>query len=314
MRICIQSQDLVDNYGFADAYRMIREAGFTGIDWNLDHAWDFKKVEKAPELRGLCVFEKSLPEIMEYYREELDAIRANGLAISQAHAPFGGFSSDRPDILDYAIGIYQKMIEFCDAVGCPRLIVHGISMRENDEGMTFAVYNAVNAKLYESLIPALRAAKNVTVCMENLFFRPKRFSHGSNFWVGHCANPDEAARTIDALNEKAGKKCFGLCMDTGHLNLLRTSFRTYVPVLGDRIAALHIHDNTQEDDSHLMPYSGTIFWSDFTAALREVGYSGDLSFETYRQYIPERLPAALVPGFLRLNCEIGEYFRSEIQK
>ena len=86
MKLAIQSQNLVNDLGYEAAYRTIKEAGFDGIDWNLNTAWKFKEVLAAEELKDLCVFEKSLPEIMAHYEEELSYIRKNGLEISQAHA------------------------------------------------------------------------------------------------------------------------------------------------------------------------------------------------------------------------------------
>ena len=48
---------------------------------------------------------------------------------------------------------------------------------------------------------------------------------------------------IDRYNSIAGKECFGLCLDMGHLNLLNLDMSWYIPILGKRITALHVHDN-----------------------------------------------------------------------
>lgn len=312
MKLVIQSQSLVNDLGYEAAYRTIRESGFEGIDWNLNTAWKFKEVTAAEKLKDLCVFEKPLPEIMAHYEEELSYIRKNGLEISQAHAPFSSYAPYREDILDYAITIYQSMIRFCSAVGCPLLIVHGIGMNEAEPDMTMERYEALNMKLYGSLIPTLLEVGNVTVCLENLFASPRRLGH--DYWEAVCSNSYEAVAWIDRLNEQAGKKCFGLCLDTGHLHLLRKSFRTYVPVLGDRIIALHIHDNDQKRDSHLMPYTGTIYWEDFLNEMKRVGYKGNLSFETAGQYSSKKFPKELIPALVGVVGRIGEYFRAELEK
>lgn len=312
MKLCIQTESLVHDLGYEAAYRTIREAGFEAVDWNLNTAWSFKQVSAAEKLKDLCIFEKPLDEIMEHYAEELSYIRKNGLEISQAHAPFSSYAPYREDILDYAITIYQSMIRFCSAVGCKNLIIHGVCMTEAEPDMTMERYEALNMKLYGSLIPTLLEVGNVTVCLENLFASPRRLGH--DYWDAAGSNSYEAAAWVDRLNAQAGKKCFGFCLDTGHLNLLRKSFRTYVPVLGDRIVALHIHDNDQKNDAHFMPYVGTTYWNDFLTELKRVGYSGDLSFETAGQYGSKRLPAALVPAFVELIGKIGAYFREELQK
>ncbi len=308
MKLCIQSERLVSQYGAKDAYRMIREAGFEAIDWNVDTAWNFSKVKEAEKLENLCIFEKSQEEIKAHFAEELAIIRENGLEISQAHAPFPCYAPGRPDILEYAISLYQNIIPFLDSVGCKNVIIHGISKSERMDELTPASLEALNLHLYESLIPVLKDCE-ITVCMENLFTTHLKLARG--YWEGHCSNPNAAAEMIDRLNEKAGKKCFGLCLDTGHLNLLRKPFYSYVPIVGDRIVALHIHDNLQLADSHLLPYMGSIRWRDFVPELKAVGYKGDISFETFAQTDNRRLPRELVPTFLRLIAAIGENFREE---
>lgn len=309
MKISVQSQNLVDQFGIERAYEMIREAGFEAIDWNIDHAWNSKEVYAAEVFEGLSIFERPQDEILAYYAEELDAIRRNGLAITQAHAPFG--TLDKPEVLDYAISIYKNMIRFLGAVGCPRVVIHGITKRENRPDLSPADIEAMNLKLYSSLIPTLLETGNVTVCLENLFTRATAL--GFDFWEGCCSNPYEAVSYIDRLNAEAGKEVFGLCLDTGHLNLLRKPFHAYVPIVGKRICALHIQDNMQSNDTHVMPYAGSTKWADFLKEMKAIGYDKDLSFETFAQVTSKRLPGELVPSFLRTIADIGKYFRAELE-
>ena len=311
MKISVQSQDLVDEFGIDRAYRMIREAGFEAVDWNLDHAWSFKAVCASSTMKDLSVFEKSLPEIRAYYAEELEALRQNGLSIAQAHAPFGAYSYENPAVLDYAISIYQKLIAFCKEVGCPKLVIHGISKSEKTPLLTPSDVESLNMKLYESLIPTLLQNENVTVCLENLITMADSL-RSIDFWEGCCSDPHQAADWIDRLNAKAGKRVFGLCLDTGHLNLLRKPFHSYVPILGDRICALHLQDNSQGYDTHVMPYAGSTHWADFLKEMKAIGYAQDLSFETFAQVRTNRLPAKLVPVFLSTIARIGQYFREEL--
>lgn len=311
MKISTQSQKLTGQYGIREAYRMIREAGFEAIDWNIDTEWNFKEVTAAEKLEGLCIFEKSQAEIDAHFAKELAAIRENGLEITQAHAPFGCYAPRRPDILEYAISIYKNMILFLDRVGCKYVVIHGISKQELMEE-TQEEIDALNRHLYESLIPTLQQTKQITVCLENLFSSNLKLARG--YWEGHCSDPHLACELIDSLNEKAGKKCFGLCLDIGHLNLLRKPMHSYVPIVGDRIVCLHIHDNLQNADSHMMPYAGSTWWKYFLEEMKKIGYAGDLSFETFAQLDQKRLPPELAPAFLSAIADIGKYFRKELQK
>ncbi|MBR7184290.1 MAG: sugar phosphate isomerase/epimerase [Clostridia bacterium] len=305
MQISVQSGGLVSNVGPEAGYRMIREAGFTAIDWNIDSSLNRAGMKKLP-LENLCIFERPLDEVMAYFADQLTHIRKNGLTITQAHAPFPAYMLERPETLDYSIGLYRRCIELCDAVGCQNLIVHSISFYGSDYTNTPESIKALNYRLYGSLIDVLTKT-NVTVCLENLFT-----SSPKGLLEGACSNPYEAVEYIDTLNEMAGKPCFGLCLDTGHLNLLRKDFRVYVPILGQRIKALHIHDNNGLADQHLLPYTGTVNWNDFCQSLHDIGYAGNLSFETFAQVRPDRLNRELIPLFLRTICGVGEYFRARI--
>lgn len=310
MLVGIQTGGITEKYGNEKGYRMIRDAGFEAIDWNLDHALPRTKLEKATELKNICIFEEDLDSVMAHYEKELDIIRQNGLVISQAHAPFPAYMPERPEMLDYTIGIYKRCIEFCDAVGCKNLVIHGISSAPDDPDNTLDDIKALNYKLYESLIDTLKTT-NVKVCLENLPSKYKLTSTIYELCEGICSNPYEAVEYIDTLNQKAGKDCFGLCLDTGHLHLTKKRFNAYLPIVNNRICALHIHDNTALFDTHKAPYSGTILWDEFTEEMNKIEYNGDLCFETFRQM---SVPEELSPVFLKLIYEIGCYFRKEITK
>ena len=171
------------------------------------------------------------------------------------------------------------MIEFVDEVGCKRLVVHGISALGDDNNMSLDDVRAMNIRFYGSMIPTL-LEHDVIVCMENLCSRKYR---ATDRFEGCCSNPDDAIDLIDTLNEMAGREVFGLCFDSGHLNLLHSDPRRYIAKLGHRIKALHLHDNSGKDDDHTAPFTGTINWKFLCDALHDVGYSGDLSFETFIQ-------------------------------
>ena len=58
MKICVQTGGLIGTYSPAEAYRLIRDAGFEGVDWNIDHAWSNAMVRKDPSTTpGTCIFE-----------------------------------------------------------------------------------------------------------------------------------------------------------------------------------------------------------------------------------------------------------------
>ncbi len=307
MKISVQDGNLGFLFGQETAYRMIREAGFEAIDWNLDHALTKKMMASAEELKDICIFEKELPEVLAYYEEELSYIKGNGHSFAQCHAPFPPYLEGRPETLEYSIGIYRRLIEFCHEIGCPKVIIHGISKSVTNKVDTQEDIDRMNRYMYESLIDVLQRT-DVIVCLENLFT-----TYGDVQYMGVCSDPHEAAEEIDRLNALAGKTCFGFCLDTGHLQLAHIRFHRFVPILGKRIVALHIHDNDAIHDRHMAPYTGTILWDEFCEELRKIGYDGDLSFETFRQVDRSVIDPELAPTFLKLIADIGLFFRKKIQ-
>ncbi|MBQ9112422.1 MAG: sugar phosphate isomerase/epimerase [Clostridia bacterium] len=304
MKIGIQSGSSVREIGAEKAYRLFAEAGFETIDWNINDGLPGKLINSVTYQGN--IYEKSVDEIMEYFSYEYEQIRKNGLEITQAHAPFPAYAQGKPETLDYMIEVYKKCILFCDRVGCKNLIIHGITLTKKDRENSPESVRAMNDKLYESLIPTLLLT-DVTVCLENLF------AGAGGIISGVCSDPYEAVEMIDRYNGMAGKECFGLCLDTGHLNLLKLDMRYYIPILGRRIKALHIHDNDGITDQHKAPYTGTIVWKDFYTELNRIGFDGDLSFETFHQTSIADVDEELILPWLKLICTIGKHFKNKIE-
>ena len=305
MKICVQDGGLREYVGSEACYSLLAETGFEAIDWNIDQALSPARIRGLDYL-GDCIFEKSLEEVIAYYQPQIDLIKKNGMTISQAHAPFPAYVPGHPEVLEHMIGIYKRCIELCDYAGCKNLVIHGINLAENDKENTPESIEALNWHLYESLIPTLQKC-NVVVCLENLF------SWDAAAVEGVCSNPYEAVRYIDTLNEKAGKEAFGFCLDTGHLQLLGKGLRSYMPVLGKRIKCLHVHDNDGRVDRHLAPFTGKVNWNYFCDMLKQIGYEGDLSFETFQQCnVARKFDEEMVKPWLVLIRQIGELFRKRI--
>lgn len=122
---------------------------------------------------------------------------------------------------------------------------------------------------------------------------------------------------IDELNEAAGEELFGFCFDVGHANILGKNLYQAVVTLGDRLKILHIHDNDGISDLHTMPYTFmrswnglSTDWDGFLRGLRDIHYTGVLSFETSR--CMEGFPRELHPSVLKLTADIGKYFSERI--
>ncbi len=306
-KLCIQSADIPHFFGKQKAYQMIADAGFDAVDWNLDHAWtvaEGKAVEEYGEVKS-CILDKPLDEVLAFYAEEIAAIKAAGLKVAQAHSVFPSYRSYLASTyVDYAIECHKKLMYVCREVGCPYLVVHGINYDLDFDADDREKIDRLNMHMYESLIPTALET-GVTVCLENIFFNSK-----GRIVSGMCGEAAEAVEWVDKLNRKAGAECFGFCLDTGHLFLLRRDISVFIETLSHRIKCVHIHDNDGSDDAHMAPYTGNIPWFEFYTAMNRIGYNGYLSFETFMHF--RKVEKALVPEILRHVAKIGEFFAQEI--
>jgi len=81
---------------------------------------------------------------------------------------------------------------------------------------------------------------------------------------------------------------------------------------------LHIHENAKSNDDHMIPYTqldqgnrkANINWDEFLRGLKEVGYQGDLCFETLRGITV--LPKELRQDGVKFISAIGRYFRKRL--
>ncbi len=101
----------------------------------------------------------------------------------------------------------------------------------------------------------------------------------------------------------------GLCYDSGHENVQGKCFQI-LQRYGQRLMALHIHDNVGRD-THLLPYEGNIDWNAFREVMAGLNYAGDLILESSMDHSqfqdPEiflREAALRARRILGLNAEV----------
>ena len=143
LKISVQDGGIIGFFGVEKGYKMIAEAGFEGIDWNINNDAPGSHIRNGT-IHGNTIFEKPLDEVLAYYKPRIDAIKKNGLEISQAHAPFPSWTPEHPEVLDEMIEIHKRCIELCDAVGCKYLVIHGVTLTEIDLENTPILKHAAN--------------------------------------------------------------------------------------------------------------------------------------------------------------------------
>lgn len=250
-------------------------------------------------------YDATIEELLERYRPVKEALERNKVSFGQAHAPFPCYIDGADKVNSYLIQVFEKECAILQYLGCPALVVHPFSCKDKEKE------KEVNLSMYRQLIPAAKKY-GVKICLENMFQFPK--GHGV---VGACGDAAEACWYIDTLNAEAGADVFGYCLDIGHANLCGRNLRNEIRLLGNRLTILHIHDNEGLNDLHLIPYTqkangrNTTDWEGFLEGLRDIHYQGTLNFETFAGLYD--VPKELIPSFLRLIADIGQYFKSRIE-
>jgi len=92
-----------------------------------------------------------------------------------------------------------------------------------------------------------------------------------------CATGEDFKKHIDAVNDDY----FVACLDIGHAEMkgLNTTAPDMIRALGNRLKALHIHDNDLWHDSHQIPFSMRIDFEATVKALKEIHYDGEFTLE-----------------------------------
>ncbi len=296
MKLSISSGYLEARVGFDKAYKMIKEAGFDAVDFNLsvDLAWD------EAEIRRVTGYGMSEGEFCEHFTKIYEGISARGLEVGQTHSLFGDryYFNGKGDMY---CDITKLNIHATHLLRSRYTVIHPIRTLGRLGDAEKKECHALNLEFYRSLIPTLERY-DVISAIEPMW---KRDADG-NIRSSSCSHPDEILEFIDEL----GSDRFCACPDFGHFAL--TEADTGITVgnairkLGGNTKIIHAHEITTNIDAHTKPYTyGTMDWDDIANALREVGYAGNFNFEVGGGYL-EPYPERLLPEALRHLAIIGE--------
>ena len=170
---------------------------------------------------------------------------------------------------DNAVERLCQWIDMYEAIGIKNMVLHCEQMYNLELPREEKVRRNVE-KL--RIIADHIKDKDITICLENLrSARPE------------VTLDDLVSGSVDNLLEiieAVGSDRFGICLDTGHLNLSHKNQREFILRAGEKLRALHIADNEGERDQHLMPFTkGKVNFFEVVEALREIDYHGLFNLE-----------------------------------
>lgn len=193
----------------------------------------------------------------------------NGIVCNQSHAPFPSKSPTMRKFL-------KRAIECTAEAGGGICIIHPCNNWSPWE----------NAELYGDLLPFAKE-HHVKIACENMW-NWNREKEESCFAA--CATSESFLAHLEAVHDED----LVACLDIGHAEMRPSGGGAVamIKALGHHLQALHIHDNDLKRDSHALPFTMGIDFQSVCQALKEIGYSGDLTLEADRalaDYTPDNV-------------------------
>ena len=285
MRLSTDMTTLWQRYGHERAITLIKDAGFDAVDYCYWKMWN-----NTP----------AMGEDYEAYAKTLRSyLDAAGLPCNQIHIPWPIAYGEKMDESEFHFAVAARSVLAAGILGAKVAVVHAVKLPE-DAPESVIEYNY---RYMMALRPYAERA-GVKIGIENLFRRDPE----TNIFHSHLGTPSEILSLLDRLPREQ----FGLCIDIGHAALTYGDPARFIrEVGGDQIIALHVHDVAEKEDSHQLPYLRSLNWKDITAALREVGYNGDFTYEIDGYY--SCFPEGLERSALRLSHDTGRHLIGMIE-
>lgn len=243
-----------------DLLKKISEAGFTHIHWC--HEWDGDYIYSRYEM-------EQIREWMDLYHLGAKSLHATK---GSAKDVFGNTWHSRKDYTsdwEYnrkaGVELIKNRIDLAECLGASDIVLHlyvpYIAIEEGRVNKE-AFYGQVKKSMDELQPYCLE--KGMRICMETLFDMPEE-----------CM-----LEQMDWFQENYPKEFIGFCLDSGHVNMVwHEKMPEIIHRYGERIYAVHLHDNDGEHDNHSVPGEGTINWEETMAALAESAYELPLTLE-----------------------------------
>ncbi len=259
------------------AVELVAKAGFDAWDFTM---FSMHRFDKSTQTFFKTDHPLSSKNALEFSRNLKKIGFDNGIICNQAHAPYPSSFAN--------IDTLKTAIECAAEAGANIIVVHPMNKESAEK----------NAELYNLLLPFAKQ-HNVKIAAENMWNWDNEKNHSC---FAACATPESFNKHLDLVNDEF----LVACLDIGHAEMKgsETSAEKMILSLGNRLKALHIHDNDKLFDLHKIPYTDKIDFDKIAAALRKIGYSGYLTLEANRAFselCESQVPAKLNELYLSVN-------------
>lgn len=240
--------------------KSISEAGFTHVHWC--NEWDGDYMYSRYEM-------EQIREWMERYHLKAKALHATkgskrDVTVMRGHHR-RDFTSDWEYNRKAGVELIQNRVDLAACLGVEEIVLHlyvPFETIQKHPEVKESFYRQAEKSLDELQPYCLE--KGVKICLENLFDMP-----------GECV-----LEQWDRMMNRYPGEFLGFCLDTGHANLIwRSGMTEIIRRYGERIFAVHLHDNHGAVDFHMIPGEGNIAWEEVMEAFAASAYQLPLTLE-----------------------------------
>lgn len=249
-----------------DAFRLARDAGFDGIELNLQAA-AFAPLSAKPQKESLVLTLESQKDKVEKVKELAERYGVELPSLSTDLFWKYSLTSDDEEERQRALDVARKMMEVAGWLGADTiLLVPGVVDVPWLPGFQPLRYDVV----YERSLSALQELR--------FYAEERRITIGlENVWNKFLLSPLEMRHFVDEI----GSEFVGVYLDVG--NVLLTGYpEHWIDILGLRIKRVHVKDFRKLGEgsgTFVGLLQGDADWAKVVTALRQVGYTSYLTAE-----------------------------------
>lgn len=224
---------------------------FTWFGYVLPMEQRFQMIKNAGFDQVMLWWGNDFQEIDGDRRKHPDLARKYKLEVENIHTPY----NDANDLWDHCIKGDQQQkllltcIEDCANFNIPTAVIHMTS------GDKLPELNQIGYKRISQLVE-LAEKKDINIALENL------------------RHPEYLEQIFSMVQSNR----LGFCYDSGHENCYANG-QMLLDLYGEKLFAMHLHDNDGASDQHKLPFEGNINWSHIMNKINDIGYKGAISLE-----------------------------------
>lgn len=275
----------------------IADAGFTHIHWCFE--WDGDYLYSRSEMEQI----RSWMDECGLKEKSLHASKGSRRAVEE----YGkvhyrkDYTSDMEPNRIAGVELIKNRVELVNVLGGKEIVLHmylPYKSFENDPASKELFY-AQTFRSLDELQPFCKE-KNVRICIENLFEAPREMQ----------------LEQFDRLFERYPADYMGLCIDTGHANLVGgNDFVQELAVrYADRLYSLHLNDNMGWGDepgcgdAHRLPGECRVDWEALMPLIKASAYEEPFVMEVMKPMGED------VEGYLKRAYETGVWMAGLAEK